>query len=127
MLRIAVIPGDGIGRDVTTEALKVLRAVSTAADRTLDIETLPYGAEHYLATGETILPADLRLEVHEGVTVEVNEPVVSFREMQKLHIEKALIAEHSNVARAAARLGMTRGTLYNKIKTFRIDHAERHD
>jgi 3-isopropylmalate dehydrogenase len=56
MPRIAVIPGDGIGRDVTTEALKVLRAVSDASNRPLELETLPYGADHYLATGETIPP-----------------------------------------------------------------------
>src|SRR5262249_27891660 len=54
MPRIAVIPGDGIGRDVTAEAVKVLRAVSAASGRSLELETLPYGAEHYLATGETI-------------------------------------------------------------------------
>jgi 3-isopropylmalate dehydrogenase len=58
MPRIAVIPGDGIGRDVTTEALKVLRAVCAASDRTLDLETLPYGAEHYLATGITLPPGE---------------------------------------------------------------------
>ncbi len=56
MPRIAVIPGDGIGRDVTAEAMKVLRAVSAASGRSLDLETLPYGADHYLATGETIPP-----------------------------------------------------------------------
>ncbi len=58
MPRIAVIPGDGIGRDVTTEALKVLRAVCAASGRILDLETLPYGAEHYLATGETLPPGE---------------------------------------------------------------------
>ncbi len=56
MPRIAVIPGDGIGREVTAEAVKVLRAVSDRAGRTLDLQTLPYGADHYLATGETIPP-----------------------------------------------------------------------
>jgi 3-isopropylmalate dehydrogenase len=58
MPRIAVIPGDGIGRDVTAEAVKVLRAASAASGRSadLDLETLPYGADHYLATGETIPP-----------------------------------------------------------------------
>jgi 3-isopropylmalate dehydrogenase len=56
MPRIAVIPGDGIGRDVTAEAMKILRAVTAASGRTLDLEMLPYGADHYLATGETIPP-----------------------------------------------------------------------
>jgi 3-isopropylmalate dehydrogenase len=58
MPRIAVIPGDGIGREVTAEAVKVLRAASELSGRArvLDLETLPYGADHYLATGETIPP-----------------------------------------------------------------------
>jgi 3-isopropylmalate dehydrogenase len=56
-VRIAVIPGDGIGKDVTAEAVKVLQAVSAAADLRLDLVHLPWSADHFLATGET-LPAD---------------------------------------------------------------------
>lgn len=56
-MRIAVIPGDGIGKDVTAEAVKVLRAVSARAGKSLDLQQLPWSADHYLATGET-LPAD---------------------------------------------------------------------
>ena len=49
--QIAVIPGDGIGKEVTTEALKVLAAV--APDQ---FETTEYslGADHYLATGDVL-------------------------------------------------------------------------
>ena len=56
-MRIAVIPGDGIGKDVTAEAVKVLKAVCEVSGRSLDLEMLPWGADHYLATGET-LPAN---------------------------------------------------------------------
>ena len=56
-MRIAIIPGDGIGRDVTAEAVKVLGAVAAASGKTLDLHHLPWSADHYLATGET-LPAD---------------------------------------------------------------------
>ena len=56
-MRIAVIPGDGIGKDVTAEAVKVLEAVAQASGLTLDLVHLPWSADHYLATGET-LPAD---------------------------------------------------------------------
>jgi 3-isopropylmalate dehydrogenase len=56
MPRIAIVPGDGIGQDVTAEAVKVLRAVSAVFGRALDLDTLPYGADHYLATGITIPP-----------------------------------------------------------------------
>jgi 3-isopropylmalate dehydrogenase len=56
-MRIAVIPGDGIGIDVTAEAVKVIRAVGEAFGRTFDLEMLPYGADHYLQTGVS-LPAN---------------------------------------------------------------------
>ena len=55
-MRIAVIPGDGIGKEVTAEAVKVLRAVCAASGKALDLQPLPWSADHYLATGET-LPA----------------------------------------------------------------------
>jgi 3-isopropylmalate dehydrogenase len=56
-MRIAVIAGDGIGRDVTAEAMKVLQATSEVFGRRFDLVPLPWGADHYLKTGET-LPAD---------------------------------------------------------------------
>ena len=49
--RIAVIPGDGIGKEVTAEAVKILETIGG-----LDLHHLPWGADHYLATGETIPP-----------------------------------------------------------------------
>lgn len=55
-MRIAVIPGDGIGKDVTAEAVKVLKAVSEVSGMALDLEILPWSADHYLATGETLPP-----------------------------------------------------------------------
>lgn len=54
--RVAWIPGDGIGKDVAAEALKVLRAVGEAFGRQFDVDELPYGADYYLATGITIPP-----------------------------------------------------------------------
>jgi 3-isopropylmalate dehydrogenase len=53
-MRIAVIPGDGIGQEVTAEAVKVLEAVERRFGRTFALEHLPWSADHYLATGETI-------------------------------------------------------------------------
>ncbi len=55
-MRIAVIPGDGIGKDVTAEAVKVLKAVCEVSGKTLDLEMLPWSADHYLATGVTLPP-----------------------------------------------------------------------
>jgi 3-isopropylmalate dehydrogenase len=56
MKRIAVIPGDGIGIEVIREAVRVLEAVSRLSGVRLQLDPFPYGAEHYLRTGET-LPA----------------------------------------------------------------------
>ena len=56
-MNIAVIPGDGIGREVTAEAVKVLRSVEARFGRPIVIETLPWSANHFLETGMT-LPAN---------------------------------------------------------------------
>ncbi len=55
-MRIAVIPGDGIGVETTAEAVKALRAVGDVFGRRLDLERLPWSADHYLQTGVTIPP-----------------------------------------------------------------------
>ncbi len=60
-MRIAVIPGDGIGQDVTAEAVKVIEAVGRIFGRTFDLEHLPYGADHYLATGVSMPPDGYRM------------------------------------------------------------------
>ena len=49
--RIAVIPGDGIGRDVVAEVVPILTALGG-----LELEPLPWGADYYLQTGITIPP-----------------------------------------------------------------------
>ena len=53
---IAVVPGDGIGVDVTREALKVLRTVDDVVGAGFRFTEYDYSAERYLATGVT-LPA----------------------------------------------------------------------
>lgn len=51
---IALIAGDGIGPEVVDAALPVIDAAATAAGVTLAFERLPYSADHFLATGETL-------------------------------------------------------------------------
>lgn len=61
-LRIALIPGDGIGTEVVAEAVKVLSAIAPLAD--LDVETVEYdlGARRYTQTGE-LLPDQVVAEL----------------------------------------------------------------
>jgi 3-isopropylmalate dehydrogenase len=55
-LRIAVVPGDGIGVEVIAEAVKCLTAVADAGGHSLLMTPFDWGAERYLRTGVT-LPA----------------------------------------------------------------------
>ena len=52
--RVATIAGDGIGPEVIGAALPVLQAAAKRHGFALDVEALPYGADHYLATKETL-------------------------------------------------------------------------
>ena len=58
-LRVAVLPGDGIGPEVVREGLRVLHEVAALDDLKVEVESFPQGAEHYLATGELATPAFL--------------------------------------------------------------------
>ncbi|HXF96601.1 MAG TPA: isocitrate/isopropylmalate family dehydrogenase [Gemmatimonadales bacterium] len=52
--RVAVIAGDGIGPEVIAAAIPVLEAAATKHGCALAWERLPYSAEHYLQSGETL-------------------------------------------------------------------------
>ena len=52
--KIAVIPGDGIGPEVIEAAMPVLDRAAAKHGFTLAWERLPYCADHYLKTGETL-------------------------------------------------------------------------
>ena len=56
-IRIAVLPGDGIGREVMTEAIRVLRALEARSpELRFDLQEHPCGARAYLELGDP-LPA----------------------------------------------------------------------
>ncbi len=55
-MRIAVIAGDGIGKEVTAEAVKVMEAVGQRFGRQFDFEQLPWSADYFLQSGVTIPP-----------------------------------------------------------------------
>jgi 3-isopropylmalate dehydrogenase len=57
-IKIAVMPGDGIGPDVIAEAVKVLRAVERRLDGvSFKLEELSVGAGEYLRSGDPLPPA----------------------------------------------------------------------
>jgi 3-isopropylmalate dehydrogenase len=68
--RIAAVPGDGIGIDVTREAVKVLAAVAEASGQEISVTAYDYGAERYLRTGETLPPGALEeLQSYDAILV----------------------------------------------------------
>ncbi|WP_083673368.1 3-isopropylmalate dehydrogenase [Serinicoccus sp. CUA-874] len=51
---LAVLPGDGVGPEVTAAALEVLDAAQQRFGFTTERTVVPLGAEHYLETGELL-------------------------------------------------------------------------
>ena len=69
-LRLAVIPGDGIGQEVVPEGLRVLDRLAETSDGRLAFayETFPWGCEYYLRTGRMMDPDGLdRLERFDAI------------------------------------------------------------
>ena len=52
--RIAVMPGDGTGPEVTAEAVKVAQAAASRFGFKLDLTNFDFGGERYKRTGETL-------------------------------------------------------------------------
>ncbi len=59
--RIAVIPGDGIGKEVIPEAVKVLNAAAAAGGREIALREFDWGADRYLRDGTTLPPGALEM------------------------------------------------------------------
>src|SRR4051794_12151504 len=55
--RIAVVAGDGIGREVTPAALEVLEAAGRSHGFALDVTEHPWGCDHFVETGR-MMPTD---------------------------------------------------------------------
>ena len=68
MPRIALIPGDGIGVDVTREATRVLRCLSDKHNLGLELQEWDLGAERYLRTGSAITDEEMaELAQHDAI------------------------------------------------------------
>jgi 3-isopropylmalate dehydrogenase len=52
--KIAIIPGDGIGIDVTREAVKILEFLNARCSLDLELVQFDFGADKYLATGVSL-------------------------------------------------------------------------
>lgn len=67
-MNIAVMPGDGVGKEVVPEGLKVLKAASEKFGFRYTTTDYPHGGEHYLKTKETLPPSVLtELGKHDAI------------------------------------------------------------
>jgi len=64
MYNIALIPGDGIGAEIIREGKKVIEAASYKFGIEIKWNEYPFGAEHYLKTGE-LLPDSALKEIED--------------------------------------------------------------
>lgn len=89
-IRIAILAGDGVGPEVVAEALPLL-AWARARGRSLEWESLPYGADHYLANGET-LPQSAFERLRDGCDAILFGAVGDPRVPDGRHAEEILLA-----------------------------------
>jgi tartrate dehydrogenase/decarboxylase / D-malate dehydrogenase len=59
--RIALIPGDGIGKEVIPEGVRVLEKLADVFDFQLQFTEFPYSCEYFLQHGEMMPPDGLKL------------------------------------------------------------------
>ena len=49
---IAILPGDGVGREVSLEAMKILEVIQNHSKYNFDMKVIPCGGQNFLETGE---------------------------------------------------------------------------
>ncbi len=67
-MKIAVMPGDGVGKEVVPQGLRVLEVVAEKFGFKYDTTHYPFGAEHYLETKITLPDSALKeLGAHDAI------------------------------------------------------------
>jgi len=68
VVKLAVIPGDGIGPEVVAEAEKVLDAATAGGEVSFEKTRFSLGAQRFLDTGDTLTDADLEsIKAHDAI------------------------------------------------------------
>ena len=91
-IKLAVIPGDGIGPEVIREANRVLDAVLEGADVALERTEFKLGAERFLETGETLPEAEQEaLAAHDAILFGAVGGVPGDVRLKNANIERGLL------------------------------------
>lgn len=91
-VKLAVIPGDGIGVEVVAEAMKVLDAVTAGSDIRFSKTPFSLGAARYLETGDTLTDADLEaIKAHDAIVLGAVGGVPGDPRLKDANIERGLL------------------------------------
>ncbi len=92
VVKLAVIPGDGIGPEVVAEAEKVLDAAVAGTDVVIDKTRFSLGAARYLETGDTLTDEDLRaIADHDAILLGAVGGVPGDPRLRDANIERGLL------------------------------------
>ena len=91
-IKLAVIPGDGIGVEVTEQANRVLDAVLAGGDAVLDRTEFKLGADRFLETGETLPEAEqAAIAEHDAILFGAVGGVPGDPRLKNANIERGLL------------------------------------
>ena len=91
-VKLAVIPGDGIGPEVITEAVKVLDAVTRDSDVRFDSTEFSLGADRFLATGDVLTDEDLdAIRSHDAILLGAVGGIPGDPRLAAANIERGLL------------------------------------
>jgi 3-isopropylmalate dehydrogenase len=91
-VKLAVIPGDGIGPEVIAEAVKVLDAVTRDSDVNFEKTEFSLGADRFLATGEVLTDDDLdAIRSHDAILLGAVGGVPGDPRLAGANIERGLL------------------------------------
>lgn len=92
VVKLAVIPGDGIGPEVIAEAERVLDAVTASSDVTFEKTQFSLGAARYLETGDTLTDEDLAaIASHDAILLGAVGGVPGDPRLKDANIERGLL------------------------------------
>ncbi|WP_417564521.1 3-isopropylmalate dehydrogenase [Microbacterium sp.] len=92
VVKLAVIPGDGIGPEVIAEAEKALDAATAASDVSFDKTRFALGAARYLETGDTLTDADLdAIKAHDAILLGAVGGLPGDPRLKDANIERGLL------------------------------------
>jgi 3-isopropylmalate dehydrogenase len=92
VVKLAVIPGDGIGPEVVAEAEKVLDAATAGSGIRFDKTRFSLGAARFLDTGDTLTDADLdAIKTHDSILLGAVGGVPGDPRLKDANIERGLL------------------------------------